>query len=294
MGAVVRTFHHRQFDVDDLVAAKAGRTISVVLPARDEEATVGPIVARIHRDLVVRRPLVDEVLVVDDRSSDRTGAVAAAAGARVVRASEILPDAGPGHGKGDALWKGTAAAQGDLVAFCDADVRDFNPRFVVGLVGPLLREPALRFVKAFYARPIDHLPRGGGRVTELMARPLIAVLFPHLSEIVQPLAGEFAAPRAVLEELPFVQGYGVDLGLLIDAAARHGGDALAQVDLGIRIHRNRPLDELAPMATVILQTALARAGVAVPSSAQLVVPEAGSMDVVWAQRPPLASLPRRG
>jgi glucosyl-3-phosphoglycerate synthase len=289
----VRTFHHRDFNVDDLVAAKAGRRISVVIPARDEEATVGPIVARIRRDLVVRRPLVDEVLVVDDGSSDRTAATAADAGARVVRAADVLPEAGPGFGKGEALWKGTAAAEGDIVAFCDADVRDFNPRFVVGLVGPLLQHGDVRFVKAFYVRPIDQQPRGGGRVTELMARPLITVLFPQLAPIIQPLAGEFAAPKDVLVALPFVQGYGVDLGLLIDAAAAHGVDTLAQVDLGTRVHRNRPLDELAPMATVILQTALFRAGVAVPSSVQLSSPEAGAVEVRWAERPALQAVDRR-
>jgi glucosyl-3-phosphoglycerate synthase len=288
----VRRFHHRDFDAARLVDVKEGRRISVVLPARDEESTVGPIVERIRRQLVERHGLVDEVLVVDDRSTDRTSQQAAAAGARVVRAADVLPQAGSGGGKGDALWKGTAAATGDVLAFCDADVRDFNPRFVIGLVGPLLLEPGIEFVKAFYERPLDRMPRGGGRVTELTARPLIALLFPHLAPIVQPLAGEFAARRELLESLPFVQGYGVDLGLLIDVAARYGVEAIAQVDLGLRVHRNRPLDELAPMATVVVQTALARAGVTVPAEVALQIPERGPVPVQWGERPPLRSVRR--
>jgi glucosyl-3-phosphoglycerate synthase len=283
----VRTFHHSDFDIDDLVRAKAGRRVGLCLPARDEEATVGPNVERVRRQHVERRPLVDEILVVDDASSDRTGPVAESAGARVVRSGDVLPELGTRRGKGEALWKATAASSGDVLAFCDADVRDFSPRFVVGLLGPLLSFDDVNFVKAFYERPIDREPRGGGRVTELMARPLLAVLFPELADVVQPLAGEFAAPRHVLEQLPFVEGYGVDLGLLVDTARRFGASSMVQVDLGIRIHRNRPLEELGPMATVILQTALRRSGFAVPDEVVLRAPGAEPSVVRLDERPPL-------
>jgi glucosyl-3-phosphoglycerate synthase len=277
---VIRTFDFRDFPLDGLRAAKAaaGATVSLCLPARDEESTVGEIVAAARAALP---GLVDEVVVVDDGSSDRTAAAAARAGARVVRGS------GTG-GKGGALQEAVAAAAGDLLAFCDADLRDFDPGFVVGLLGPLLLHDDVQFVKAFYERTLDGRPRGGGRVTELTARPLIAVLFPHLSEIVQPLAGEFAARRPLLEALPFVEGYGVDLGLLVDAAAAVGTAGLAQVDLGIRAHRNRPLHELGPMATVIVQTALRRAGVAAPDDVVLRRPgPAGQQPVAYRERPPL-------
>jgi glucosyl-3-phosphoglycerate synthase len=279
MTAVGPTFDHREFDVSALVDAKGGRRVSLCLPARDEEPTVGPIVERVHQRLVVRHPLVDEILVVDDGSTDATARTAADAGARVVR--------GEGRGKGEALHTAVANASGDILAFCDADVRDFNPRFVVGLVGPLLLHRDIAFVKAFYERPTDGGPRGGGRVTELMARPLIATLFPNLSHIVQPLAGEFAAPRAVLEALPFVEGYGVDIGLLVDVSRAHGVDAIAQVDLGVRVHRNRPLDDLGPMATVILLTAFRRAGLGGPVTVELQPPDGSPVTVRFGERPPI-------
>jgi glucosyl-3-phosphoglycerate synthase len=163
------------------------------------------------------------------------------------------------------MWKGLAAAEGDLVVYCDADVRNFGPRFVVGLLAPLLLHDDVGFVKAFYDRPLEGQPGEGGRVTELVARPLLSLLFPDLTTIVQPLAGECAARREVLEQVPFVEGYGVDIGLVIDVARRFGLNSIAQVDLGVRHHRNRPLEELAPQATAIIQTVLARAGVPVPS-----------------------------
>ena len=256
---IVRTWHHAEFPEARLRAAKRGRSISVCLPARDEAATIGPIV-HVCRDL---RPLVDEVVVVDDGSTDDTRAVALAAGARVVAAADVLPECGAGSGKGEALWKSIHAAHGDLIAWCDADVRNFGPRFVTGLVGPLLSSDDVSLVKGFYDRPLDGRPGEGGRVTELVARPLISILFPHLAAVVQPLGGECAGRREVLEQLPFVQGYGVDLALLVDVAERFGLGAMAQVDLGVRVHRNRPLAELAPQAEAIIATALTRAGFAV-------------------------------
>jgi glucosyl-3-phosphoglycerate synthase len=185
-----------------------------------------------------------------------------------------------------------ASSTGDVVAFCDADVRDFAPHFVTGLLGPLLLDPALGFVKAFYDRPGDGTPRGGGRVTELVARPVLHLLFPDLADVVQPLAGEFAARRDVFEALPFVEGYGVDIGLLIDAVRRCGVDGVAQVDLGERVHRNRPLDDLGPMATVVLMTALRRAGIdAFPSEILLDQPDLRAVPVRYAERPPLSTVP---
>ena len=279
----------RDLDVDDLVAAKAASAITtaICLPARDEAATIGAIVARL-----VGHPLVDEVLVVDDYSTDDTAAAATAQGATVVRAAEVLPEHGSGPGKGQALWKAVASTTGDLVAFCDADVRDFDERFVVGLLGPLLLDADVAFVKAYYQRPGDGHPRGGGRVTELVARPLLHLLFPDLAGVVQPLAGEFAGRRDVLQQVPFVEGYGVDLGLLVDITRAVGPERIVQVDLGRRIHRNRPLHELGPMATVVLQTALRRAGVHVPADVLLDRPDDDAVLVRWRERPPLASLPR--
>jgi len=256
-----------------LRAAKHGRTISVCLPARDEAATIGPIVEAC-RELA---PLVDEVLVIDDRSRDETCAVAAAAGARVARTVDVLPECGPGQGKGEALWKSLHAASGDIIVWCDADVQNFSSAFVTALLAPLLTTDDVAFVKAFYDRPLDGRAHEGGRVTELVARPLIGLLFPHLAFIAQPLAGECAGRREVLDRIPFVQGYGVDLALLIDIAARWGVGTIAQVDLGERVHRNRPLSELAPQAQAIMQTALARAGI-----------DAG---IVVDERPPMVEVP---
>lgn len=289
-----RTFHHEEFRAPALADAKArsGHTVSVCLPARDEAATVGPIVEEVRRALGGPVGLVDEVLVVDDHSEDDTARVAAEAGATVVAVDDVLPELGPGEGKGEALWKSVAAAEGDIIVWCDADIVEFGAHFVVGLVGPLLLRPEIDFVKGFYDRPVEGRAHGGGRVTELMARPLISALFPHLSSIVQPLSGEYAGRRSLLEQLPFVQGYGVDIGLLIDIAEIGGTEAIAQVDLGIRRHRNRPLDELGPQALAVLQAALARAedGPAVEAVATLIRPDLDPVAVSAAARPPLCDV----
>jgi glucosyl-3-phosphoglycerate synthase len=253
----VRTFAACRFRAGPLAEAKAGRRISVCLPARDEASTVGAIVRRVVSSLVDEVPLVDEVLVVDDGSRDATAAEAREAGARVVRRG---PGDGP-HGKGQALRRAVDEATGDVLVFLDADVRNFDTHFVVGLLGPVLTEPGTALVKATYRRPLAGSDGPGGRVTELVARPLLARFFPELAGITQPLAGECAAPRAVLEAVPFADGYGVEVGLLIDVAARCGAASLAQVDLGERVHRNRPLDELAPQAAAVLDVVLDRAGV---------------------------------
>jgi len=286
---VLRTHHHEQFDAGDLATRKAGQRISVCLPARDEEATVGAIVATIHADLVEHVGLVDEVLVVDDHSADDTASAASAAGARVIQAAEVLAEHGEGHGKGEALWKSLFACEGDLVVWCDADIRDFGSHFVTGLLGPLLTTDAA-FVKGFYDRRVDG-PVGGGRVTELAARPIIAMLFPGLASVVQPLSGEYSGRRSVLEQVPFVNGYGVEMGLLIDLAELVGVEAMAQVDLGVRRHRHRTLDELGPQSLAVLHTALQRAGVTDPADVvHLVSLGRPTAQVNVSQRPPLQDL----
>jgi glucosyl-3-phosphoglycerate synthase len=246
-----------------LVRAKAGTVISVCLPARNEEATIGPIVASIRQHLVEDTRLVDEVVVMDDGSTDATAAVARREGATVLAVEEILPDVAPGSGKGNALWLSLYACDGDIICWLDADVRNFGPHFVTRLVAPMLMDPAIGYVKGYYRRPLHGEAIGGGRVTELMARPLLSALFPHLTRFVQPLAGEYAGRRELLEAVPFVEGYGVEIGLLIDLVARYGIDAMAQVDLDVREHRNRPLEELGPQAMAVLVTGLRRAGVPV-------------------------------
>jgi glucosyl-3-phosphoglycerate synthase len=252
---------------------------------------VGDMVRALHRHLVQRAGLVDEILVLDDHSTDHTARVATAAGARVVTASEVLPSIAGGRGKGEALWRSLYAATGDLVVWCDADILDFGPRFVIGLVGPLLVRPDIAFVKGFYERP-SSADRGarGGRVTELMARPVLATLFPHLAAIRQPLSGEYAGRRALLERLPFVRGYGVDLGLLVDVAQVAGVDAIAECDLGTRRHRNRDLDELGPQALAVLQTALSRSGVPAAEPATLHRPGRAPLAQAYGEIPPLVSL----
>ena len=284
----------------DLVDAKVnvGSTVSVCLPARNEEKTVGRIVSTIRRGLVERYPLVDEIVVIDDGSTDGTARAATRAGARVVAEEDVLPGAGDGTGKGNALWKSLYVCQGDIVCWVDADIRNFDHHFVTRLVGPLLTDLDTGLVKGFYRRPLHGQPTGGGRVTELMARPLLSYLFPLLTRFVQPLAGEYAGRRSVLDTVPFVQGWGVEIGLLHDVVYRFGIGAVAQVDLGVREHRNRPLSELSPQALGILVTVLRRAGIDAcdpPFAAELVryddlmTPERIQVEV--RERPPMETIP---
>nr|WP_253855015.1 glucosyl-3-phosphoglycerate synthase [Prauserella alba] len=246
----------------DLVAAKRGRTVSVVIPARDEEETVGAIVRTIRAALVERDPLVDEILVVDSHSQDATAHVAAEAGAAVVAQDDVLPTLPQHRGKGEALWKGLAATSGDLVVFVDGDLYDFTAGYVTGLLGPLLTRSDVDYVKGFYHRPLagegGREVDGGGRVTELVARPLLNMFWPELSGFVQPLAGEYAGRRAVLEAIPFVTHYGVEVGHLIDLVEWRGLDALAQVDLGVRTHRHQTTQALGRMSAQIILTMLDR------------------------------------
>jgi len=217
--------------------------------------------------------------------------VARAAGARVEHSGDLLPELGPGTGKGEAMWKGLSAARGDLVVWCDADITNFGSRFVTGLLGPLLTEPTVGFAKGFYDRPVGGMSGAGGRNTELVARPVIALLYPHLSGIMQPLSGEYGGRREVLEAVPFVQGYGVDLGLLIDISSRFGLSTIGQVDLGVRMHRNRTLDELSPQALAIMQTAFTKANLGgIARAATLLRPGLEPLPMEHVERPPLASL----
>jgi glucosyl-3-phosphoglycerate synthase len=257
-----RTSDGRSWDRRQLAGRKAGLRVDVVLPARNEVETVGAIVTALRRELLEEVPLVDEVVVVDSGSVDGTAAAAAAAGARVVAQGAILPELGDVPGKGEALWKALFATHGDVLVFVDADLREFDPQLVVGLLGPLLTDPTVGFVKAVYDRPLaltDRvLPAGGGRVTELVARPLLNAHWPLLAGFVQPLAGEYAARRDLLERVPFASGYGVEVGLLIDVLELAGLPAMAQVDLGRRVHRNQDDAALGRMAAQVLLTVTAR------------------------------------
>jgi glucosyl-3-phosphoglycerate synthase len=253
-----RTTSSADWPVGTLMTAKGATTISVVLPALNEAETVGEIVAAIRRDLVEAVPLVDELVVIDSRSTDDTAARAVEAGAKVFAQDEILCDLEPLDGKGEALWKSLAVTTGDLLVFVDADLREFRTSFVTGLVGPLLADPSVMYVKGCYDRPLSELQGAGGRVTELVARPLLNLHWPLLAGFVQPLAGEYAGRRSVLEKVPFVSGYGVELALLIDLLELAGLDALAQVDLGRRVHSHQSTEALGGMAGQILQAAWSR------------------------------------
>jgi len=243
--------------LDRVLAAKArtGTTVSVVIPARNEEATITDVVTSIRRDLVERASLVDELIVLDSLSSDATAKRALEAGADVHSVADVLPQLGIRAGKGEALWKSLFVATSDVIVFIDADLTEWGTHFVTALVGPLLEDERVQLVKGFYDRPLemdDGPTTQGGRVTELVARPVLALHWPQLSTVVQPLAGEWAARRAHMASLPVPVGYGVELATLIDTAERHGLSALAQVDLGRRAHKHQSVHDLGVMATEIL------------------------------------------
>lgn len=292
-----RTVHARPFDVDELIAAKArgGHTVSLVIPARNEAATVGDVVAGVRE--AFGGTLLDEIVVIDGASQDDTARLAAEAGATVHALADIRPDLGERVGKGEAIWKSQFVTTGDLLVFMDADLTEWSPHFVSGLLDPLLADPRVDLVKGFYERPFRdgsaEVRHGGGRVTELVARPLLALAFPELTQVVQPLAGEWAVRRSVYETLHVPVGYGVDLAALIDIASIHGLDAVAQVDLGRRAHSHQSVQALGAMALQLAATVWSRSGRPVDGLAQLRQFEAGPhgfepvvRDVDLTERPP--------
>ncbi|MFI6686217.1 glucosyl-3-phosphoglycerate synthase [Streptomyces sp. NPDC050485] len=295
-----RSWSAAERPLDRIMAAKhkGGATVSVVLPALDEEATVGDIVGAIRRTLMTgQTPLVDELVVIDSGSTDRTAEVAAAAGARVVHRDAILPRIPALPGKGEVLWRSLLVTSGDIVCFIDADLKDFDPAFVSGIVGPLLTDPDVDFVKAMYDRPLGEAAGQGGRVTELVARPLLNLHWPQLAGFVQPLGGEYAARRSLLERLPFPVGYGVELALLVDALHTVGLDALAQVDVGVRKHRHQDGQALGRMAAAIYRTAqlrLSRGHLVRPELTQFERGEHGFVPRTYAvdteERPPMRDI----
>jgi glycosyltransferase involved in cell wall biosynthesis/nucleotide-binding universal stress UspA family protein len=259
------TFHSHEFrQLRDLIDLKERQStsISVALPTLDEEKTIGKILSTIKKQLIERFPLIDELVVVDSGSSDRTVEIAESLDVPVYQHRDVLPQHGTYEGKGEGLWKSLFITHGEIVVWVDSDITGFHPKFVYGLIGPLLTQPRLQFVKGFYRRPLNlggqRSTTGGGRVTELTARPLINLFYPELSGLVQPLAGEMAGRRSTLESVPFFTGYGVETGLLIDILDRYGLQAIAQSDLQERVHRNQTLFSLSKMAFAILQVVLKR------------------------------------
>ncbi len=257
-----RTWNRPTWTPAELQAVKGGRTVSVVLPALNEAATVGPVIDTITPML---GGLVDELIVLDSGSTDETEARARAAGARVVHREEALPGIPPQPGKGEALWRSLAATTGDVVVFIDSDLLDPDPLFVPRLVGPILTGDGIHLVRGYYRRPLKvgggEDATGGGRVTELVARPLLAALRPDLGAVMQPLGGEYAGTRELLTSVPFAPGYGVEIGILLDTYEMFGLDSIAQVNLGVRTHRNRPTSELGPMSRQVIATLLDRCGI---------------------------------
>jgi len=260
-----RTCHHKDFaDIDKLVASKEeqGLTISVCLPTLNVRSTVGRILKVIRTELLERHHLIDELAIIDSRSTDGTIDIARAEGVSVFFDDEILPGLEPASGKGEALWKSLYALRGDMIVWVDSDIKNIHPRFVYGLVGPLLTEPEVGYVKGFYERPLNEgrvsKPSGGGRVTELVVRPILNLFYPDLACLVQPLSGEYAGRRSLLESVPFMTGYGVETGLLIDIYNKFGLWSLGQVDLDVREHYNQPLEALSKMSFGVLQAVFKR------------------------------------
>jgi len=257
------TYYAEEFsDLEALLELKrkSGLTISLALPALNEEKTVGEVIHTIKSSLMDTIPLLDEIVVMDSSSTDRTREIAASYGVPVYIHQETLPQYGARRGKGEALWKSLYTTRGDIIIWVDTDIVNIDPRFIYGLLGPLLANPSVKFVKGFYRRPIKVEGRlqagGGGRVTELTARPLLNLFYPELSGVIQPLSGEYGGRRDALEQVPFSSGYGVEIGLLIDILDHCGLNCIAQVDLQERIHHNQPLESLSKMSFAIIQTAI--------------------------------------
>jgi glucosyl-3-phosphoglycerate synthase len=303
-GPLIRSFHHSEFPLE-LLRERKRAPVTVVLPAREVAATIGPIVER----LLGLGDLIDQLLVVDAASEDGTAELAAGLGAEVRQEAELMPEFGPPSGKGDAMWRALSAARGAIVVYLDSDTREFSEHFATGLLGPLVCHPELSFVKAFYRRPFTTpegrtLPSGGGRVTELTARPLLSAFYPDLAGFAQPLAGELAARRELLVQLPFATGYAVETAMLLNARDLLGGtEAMAQVDLDERLNQHQSLAELGPMAYGVLGVVLRRlrdegrltdtragTGEALPP---LQTADGRLVELELAERPPLQSVGSR-
>lgn len=259
------TYHHSQFwDLLKLIEEKErrGLSISLCIPTLNEEATIGKEIILFKSELQDRYPLLDEIAVIDSGSTDRTLEIASSYGADTYLAESILPEAGHKRGKGENLWKAIYQLKGDIIVYVDADIKNIHPRFVYGLVGPLLYNERTQYVKAFYDRPLALSPQirksGGGRVTEILVRPLFSMFFPDLSAIIQPLSGEYAVRREVLQDIPFPIGYGVETSHILDVYNRWGMDAFAQTDLDKRVHRNQATSDLGKMSFGILQSFMSR------------------------------------
>jgi len=260
------TFHYSEFrDLAELVAAKQkkGLTISLCLPTLNEERTIAKEILIIKSELMLRHPLIDEIVVVDSGSTDSTREIAKTYGADVYEANDILPRMERYRGKGENLWKALYITRGDIIVYLDADIKNIHHRFAYGLLGPLLLHDRIKYVKAFYDRPIaigknKIRPTGGGRVTELVVRPLFSIFFPELTQILQPLSGEYAGYRDIFDQIPFPIGYGVETSMILDIYHRWGLEVMAQVDLDRRIHRNQDTKALGKMAFVILKTFINR------------------------------------
>ncbi len=289
----VRLFEIDDCSIDAVMRAKGTSTVSLCIPCRDEAATIGSLVSIIRQELMRKVPFVDELIVLDDRSTDDTARVAASAGATVVPIEQIHAKHGEGHGKGNVLWASLVASHGDFVVWIDGDITSFEPHWITRLLAPMLDDESVALVKAVSHRPTQL--GGGGRTTELVARPLMSLYYPELTGLHQPLAGEYAGRRSVLEQLPFVQGWGVEIAMLIDVARRFGPEAIAQIDLGTREHRHRSLHALSVQAAEVMATMLAR----VPEGSLLHDPtpslrraDGSLVPLNLAERPPLAWLTR--
>lgn len=281
------TTHWSDNSAEDLLALKGSHRVSVIVPARDEAATIVDIVTAVRRDLQERVALVDEIVVIDSDSCDDTARLAARAGAVVHRSADVRPDLGTHPGKGEALWKAQFVSGGDILVFLDADLTEWGTHFVSALLGPLFARPEVILVKGFYDRVLDSVdgPSHGGRVTELVARPLLSLWWPELAQVVQPLAGEWAVRRSEFDQLSVPIGYGVEVAALLDVYRRHGLDSIAQVDLGERGHSHQSIHDLGVMAAEILTVAMRRLDYASGDTA----------DVLWqfdrAQTPPWQGRP---
>jgi glucosyl-3-phosphoglycerate synthase len=306
-----RTFDHRDFaDIGALLELKekSGSKVSVCLPTLNTGGTVGAILRAFRTELVERYPLIDQLCIIDSHSTDGTLEAAEAEGAQVFFDDEILPGLEPATGKGEALWKSLFVLEGDIIAWIDSDIENIHPRFAYGVIGPLLADPDIGYVKGFYERPLKEggelKPAGGGRVTELTVRPMLNMFYPELAGLIQPLSGEYAGRRSVLESVPFFTGYGVETGLLIDIYDRYGVGAIAQTDLEVRIHHNQDLGSLSKMSFGILQALFRRLEddrkVTVKSPPETVYNTVGRSggryfweraEVRVIERPPMASIP---